>query len=732
MNLDQITADHRRRLAYVYIRQSSQQQVLHHRESQRRQRSLQERACELGWPREQVVVVDEDLGQSAARSQDRSGFQKMVAAAALGEVGLILALEPSRLSRGNRNWYHLLDVCAVTRTLLADDEGLYDPSAYNDRLLLGLKGTMSEAELHLIKQRLVEAMRARAQRGEFRLRLPPGYVWDEAGRIEKHADDQVRSVIGLIFRRFSELGTIGQVQQALKAEGVLVPVLNGPGHSLRWGSPSYGSLQRVLKSPIYAGAYVYGRTQMVETLDHEQQPQKQVRKRPREQWPVLIEAHHAGYITWQTYEQNQHQIASNRRGPLHVGAPREGQSLLQGLVLCGRCGRRMKLEYSGGRRSVRFSCHGGERQNGAPKCQSFGVKRLERAVAQLVLTALEPVGVEAMLAAVEAYSDAAGAEREHWRQRLARARYEVDLARRQYELVDPANRLVASELERRWEKALQELAAVENEAAARAKALDRPLTAIDREHLHRYASDLPRLWHEPSTRHQDRKRIVRCLVENVVISKVADSANLEAAVHWVGGEVTRIEVANGRTGARCHIATPELLQLIRDLAAEFSDDQIARILSRKKLHTPTGLSFTARRVTGLRYSNGIAGTTSASFVGEDIYTAEQAGELLGVARGTVIRWVEVGLLKGRQLTSGAPWRIRVTAADRQHLTASDAPAGWLPLKGAALALGVSQQTVLQRLKCGELDGIRVCTGRRSAWRINVPATSYQDQTMLFD
>jgi hypothetical protein len=415
-----------------------------------------------------------------------------------------------------------------------------------------------------------------------------------------------------------------------------------------------------------------------------------------------------------------------------MGAAREGKSLLQGLILCGLCGRRMKVEYSGRLRNLRYTCNSGRKQVGTPVCQSFGAQRLEKAVAQLVIEAVSPAGIEAMIAAAEATVEACKSEREHWRQRIERARYESDLAQRQYEAVDPDNRLVAAELERRWEQALQNLGAVENEAGQRIESFEQPLSPADRQRLRCYADDLPGLWHAASTRFQDRKRIVRCLIENLVVTKPEDGPNLTAVVHWVGGEATDVEVVKGRVGVHCHVAEPELLALMGDLAQEFGDDQIARILRRKKLRTPTGLTFTARRVTSLRHRNGIPGRTTAQLEGEDTYTAEQAAPLLGVDRGTVIRWVGVGLLEGSQRSCCAPWRIRVTSADIERLTAQHTPDGWMPLKGTAQVLGVSQQTVLQRLKSGRLEGVRVRTGGRTAWRIRVPETSYEDQGTLFE
>ncbi len=730
MNPDQIRDQHRSRPAYIYIRQSSAHQVLHHRESGRRQRGLQRRAVELGWARERVVVVDEDLGHSAGRSHRRAGFQDLVARAALGKVGLILALEVSRLTRSNRDWYHLLDICAVTGTLIGDADGLYDPGSYNDRLLLGLKGTMSEAELHLMKQRLVEAVRSKAKRGEFRLRLPPGYVWDDAGRIQKSPDAEVRSAIALLFERFERLGTMHAVQCFVAEEGLTVPVLEGAGPAVRWSPPSYSYVRRVLKNPVYAGAYVYGRRQAEEILDGSQRPVKRQRERPRAEWHALLRDHHEGYISWARFEKNQRQIVANRRGEPHPGAPREGRSLLQGLFLCGRCGRRMKVSYSKGGRLMRYACVSRRQQTGAAVCQSFGAIRLERAIERLVLEALQPLGVEAMIDAAAAHAEVVEAQRSRWSQKVERGRYEVDLARRQYDAVDPANRLVAVELERRWEQALEALEALETEAEARLQTLEPPLDEAERQRLREYAHDMAILWQASTTRAQDKKRIVRCLIENVVITVPEEGPNLRAQVHWVGGEQSTVEVAKGRSGVHRWVTDPELVEQVTTLAQEFSDEQIARILSRNRLRTAKGLSFTARRVTNFRYHHAIPGTRRKRLEGEDIYTVEQAARLLEVSRSTVTRWIEVGLLQGSQLMPGAPWRVQLAEEDRQRLGAADAPKGWLPLKGAARALGVSQQTVLQRLNVGRLEGVRVCVGRRSAWRIHVPSTTYDNQPSL--
>jgi DNA invertase Pin-like site-specific DNA recombinase len=731
MNGDDIRPAHRQRLAYVYIRQSTAHQVLHNRESQRRQRRLVERAMELGWSRGSLVVVDEDLGESGSRSGRRGGFDEMVAEAALGKIGIIFALEVSRISRGNRNWYHLLDICAITHTLIGDTDGIYDPRAYNDRLLLGLKGTMSEAELHMIKQRLVEAVRSKAQRGEYRFPLPPGYVWDESGRMVKHPDDQVRSTLALIFRKFDELGAVHAAQMALHEDGVRVPMRTVRGQRLRWSAPGYCYLHRILTNPLYAGAYVYGLRQVEECLDESQRPVKRVRNRARGNWPVLIPDHHEGYISWEKFERNQQQIVANRRGGA-PGAARGGGSLLQGLVLCGRCGRQMLVGYNSRSRRVWYRCVSQREQTGAPVCQSFGAGRLEQAVSSMLLEVLEPAGVEAMIAAAESHVKASEAQRQLWEQKVERARYERDLARRQYEAVDPDNRLVAGELERRWEAALRNLECVRSEAKSRIEALGRALTVDDQARLKRYAQGLPSLWHAPTTRPEDRKRLVRCLIENVVVTVPDSGDHLQAKIHWKGGEVAAFEVRRTRRGEGRCVTDPELVALIRELAREFSDDQIARILLRKHLRTATGLSFTPRRVTSLRMTHGIPGAMRAKLAKGHVYTAEQAAKILAASPPTVTRWLATGLLRGSQVVPGAPWRVQVTEEDRRRLTAADAPEGWVPLRSAARVLGVSQQTVLQRLKSGKLEGVRVRNGGREAWRIHVPSTRYENGPSLFE
>jgi DNA invertase Pin-like site-specific DNA recombinase len=684
---------------------------------------------QLGWPSDRICVVDEDLGKSGSRSGQRIGFEQMVAMVALGKIGIVLALEVSRLARGNRDWYHLLDVCSLCATLIADDEGLYNPALYNDRLLLGLKGTMSEAELHLIKQRLVEAMRAKARRGELRRRLPAGFIWDEADRIRKDPDEQIVAAIEEVFRRFQRMGTIRQTYLSLAEEGRDLPVRHGK--RLLWRRASNGDIVRMLENPVYAGAYVYGRRQVEEKLDESLKPMKRLKDVPRDQWHALLKDHHEGFISWQQFEENLSRIASNRRGGPGPGAPREGEGLLQGLILCGRCGRRMRISYQRGTRTTRYTCASARTQTGVPVCQDFSAKRLERAVEDLLLECLSPLGVEAMLKAAELYGQDIEVQRTHWSQKVERARYETHLARRHYEAVDPENRLVARELERRLEEALQAQQDIEAEAQRELLALDKPFGVAEQQQLRSYASNLAALWEAPTSRAQDKKRIARCLIEAVTVSVPRDAELLTAQVHWKGGEVTTIEVPKGKRGINRYVSPPELVELIRTLAVEFSDEQIARILYRRGLKSPKGHSFRAYHVANVRNRHEIPAGPRVPQNGPEVYTAQQAARLLSVTRSTVLRWVEVGLLRGSQLTRDAPWRIVVTHADIAKLKPMDVDGRWKSLKAAAASLGISQQGVLQQLNSGKLEGARVRNGRRVSWRIHVPERSCDDQPDLF-
>ena len=455
-----ITASHRARDAYIYVRQSTLLQVQVHTESLARQYDLRQRAVMLGWPAHQVVVVDEDLGRSGASTAGRSGFSDLVADVGLGRAGIILALEVSRLARSNADWYQLLDLCALTDTLIADADGIYHPGNYNDRLVLGLKGTMSECELHLIRSRLTEGLRHKAARGELRQNLPVGLDYDADGRVVITADEAVREAVATVCRRFGELGSARAVLLSLRGDGLLLPRRPGGSASGRisWAQASYPAVHDFLTNPAYAGAFVFGRTRTEKRVDATGKVVTSVRVLPREQWAVLITGHHPGYITWEDYEANTARLRANWRPPRGEGggAPREGRALLQGLLRCGKCGRIMQTGYSGkDGNSPRYVCarakqlYGGERT-----CQSIGGLRLEQAVLAELFKILEPASLEATARALAEAEDRYQRDLAVFGLAVERARYEADRARRQYDAVEPENRLVARTLERAWEDRL--------------------------------------------------------------------------------------------------------------------------------------------------------------------------------------------------------------------------------------------------------------------------------------
>ncbi len=460
-DLSKIKPSHTQRAAFVYVRQSTPGQVEHNRESTARQYALADRACQLGWPKEQVVIVDEDLGLSGSSTDKRSGFARLTSEVALTHVGIVLGLEVSRLARNNADWYRLLELCGITDTLIGDNDGVYHPALFNDRLLLGLKGTMSEAELHIIRARLDGGIRNKAARGELRRGLAVGFVWgEEDGEVRFHPDAAVTSAIRTVFARFAELGSVRRVWLWLRSEGLTFPMQTHYGAAIQWIDPSYTAIYHVLTNPVYAGAYVYGKSRRQITLDATGRRKRQTRKLPPSEWSVLIPEHHAGFIDWATYEANRSRIAANTHPQPHQsgGAVREGSALLQGLATCGACGRRLRTHYTGRTASPGYHCAGKNIVDGRGIfCLSVGAVQIDGAVARAVLAALAPAGLEAALAAAERLEADRDDALAQCRLAAERARYEAQRAERRYRAVDAENRLVARGLESEWEQRLREL-----------------------------------------------------------------------------------------------------------------------------------------------------------------------------------------------------------------------------------------------------------------------------------
>jgi DNA invertase Pin-like site-specific DNA recombinase len=542
---DKIRRPHLERLAVVYVRQSTQRQVLENRESTELQYKLTRRAEELGWRPDRVLVIDEDLGHSGTSAADRAGFQRLLAEVGLNHVGLILGSEMSRLARSCKDWYQLLELAAVFGVLIADQDGLYDPGEYNDRLLLGLKGTMSEAELHVLRGRLLQGKRNKAERGELFSHPPVGYIRLPDGSLAIDPDEQAQDVVRLVFDKFDELGTVSSLLRYLVRNRILLPVRPhfGPdrGH-LEWRRPNRMTLTFLLHHPIYAGAYSHGRRPTDPRRKIPGRPATGRRLAPMEQWEVLIRDRLPAYISWERYEANLQRLERNRARAAAMGAPRDGDSLLAGLIFCGRCGRRMLVSYPGGLKRARYSCQRGAMEYAEPACQSLAGQGLDDLIARLVLTVLEPAALELSLGAGEDLRR----ERErldgHWQQRLERARYEADRAARQYHAVEPENRLVVRELERRWDRALAAVRDLEEQYDRFRREQPAELTAGDLDMLTSVSSDIPALWRAATTTASDRRIVVRHLIERVEVAVQGETEWADVVVHWSGGFVSRHEV----------------------------------------------------------------------------------------------------------------------------------------------------------------------------------------------
>ena len=726
-----VTASHRQRAAIVYVRQSTLRQLERNKESTARQYDLVQRAVALGWSRAQVSVVDEDQGISGASTVGRSGFAELAAQVGLGQVGIVLALEVSRLARNNADWYRLLDLAAMTDTLVADADGVYHPRRFDDRLVLGMKGTMAEAELHILRARLDGGVRNKAARGELRRGLPVGLIWGEAdGEILLHPDEAVTGVIRAVFERFTECGSARGVWLWLREQGLkwpLQPTGYVNGSEIVWVEPTYHAVHNTLAHPAYAGAYVYGRTRFERRLDPDGHLRTHRRVLPRDQWQVLIEDHHEGFITWEEYLANQEKIGSNTRPLRHepgTGAVREGCALLQGLAICGICGRKLAVFYQGPAKATPgYYCTGsGQLVDGRGKRHlQVGGQAIDAAVAAAFLAALTPTALDACLQAasqLEADHDTALAQ---YRREVERARYDASRAERRYRAVDPDNRLVARGLETDWEKALSALAAAEAELERRMRRRPAALTPAERTTVLALADDLDAVWTAETTTDKDRKQLLRTLLEDVTLTVHRDEVEPHATVlmRWKGGATSHLVVPIRRPQPK--IRTDEdTVDLVRRLAVHYPDAQIAGILNRQGRRTARGLSYTASRVQGTRHYWGIPCHTKSDKPQEgELVTVAQAAAHLGLAPSTLHRWLGDGFIAGEQDTPGAPWRIRLTD-ELRNLFVDDAPDGWLAMLEATLAYGVSRQTLLQRVKRGELKALHVRTGRRKGLRIEPP------------
>jgi DNA invertase Pin-like site-specific DNA recombinase len=659
--MSKITHDHLQRQAVIYVRQSTPGQVLNNLESKRRQYALAERARALGWT--QVSVIDDDLGRSGDGTH-RPGFERLLATLCEESVGAVFCIEASRLARNGRDWHTLLEFCRLVNALVIDEEGIYDARQANDRLLLGMKGTLSEMEICTLRQRSHEALMQKARRGELFMNVPVGYVRAPNSRVEIDPDQRVRKAIDLVFRKFRQFGSIRQVLVWLRQERIELPatIYGATGRTVMWRLPSYNTVHHLLTNPLYAGAYVFGRTKTVTRIEKGRKHSVQGQRVPQEQWQVLIPKHHEGYIDWDEYQANQRQIAHNAamKGRMVRGPAREGGALLAGLFRCGHCGRRLHVTYSG--KCLRYSCRGGMINHGTEKCIAFGGLKADRLVEQEILCRLEPMGVRAALEAIDRqvhHIDERVAQKEL---ALEQARFEVSRARRQYDAVDPDNRLVCGELERRWNEALQRHNAMEEELRTLRVTTSGKLNEATRAALLRLGEDLPALWRHTNSPPQLKKRIVRTLLHEIIVKK--DGEKISMVLHWHGGDHTALEFLTNKSGHHRYRTPDNVGQLIRELARVQPDLGIASILNRLGLRTGRGHTWTEARLRSFRDGHHIAVYREGERLARGELTLEETAATLDVSKESVRRLIAEKTLAARQACKGAPWIIQRVDVER--------------------------------------------------------------------
>lgn len=642
----QVTAHHLSRSAYLYVRQSTLQQVFENTESTSRQYALRERALALGWSEERIVVIDQDLGHSGASTSDRLGFQRLVAEVGLGQVGLVLGLEVSRLARNSSDWHHLLEICALTHTLILDEEGLYDPATFNDRLLLGLKGTMSEAELFVLRARLQGGILNKARRGALKLTLPIGFVYTETGAVVLDPDLQVQASIREVFRSFAHTGSAFTTVRHFRQQHLLFPRrLRRGAHrgELVWAEIEHHDVLRLLHHPAYAGAYVYGRTRTAKTADGK----LHIQDVPRADWAVLVRDAHVGYISWEDFEKNEAQLALNSQAyaPKRFSPPREGPALLQGLILCGCCGERMTVRYHqrGGQRIVPdYLCARKSIQRGETPCQRIPGRELDRAIGAVLLERVTPEALALTLAVQEEVVQRADEARRLRHLQVERAQYEAELAQRRYLKVDPDNRLVASVLEAEWNAKLLALEEARTIEERYNQSDQQRVSAEERADIEQVPERFRQFWNDPKTTARQRKRAVRLLIEDVTVLK---AEHIVAHIRFKGGATQSITVPLPPPFAQSRLTQPETLAAMDRLLEEYTDAEVAAQLNEQGYRTFDGLLFQGTHVYQLRRHHGLA-DRYARLRARGMLTAEELAPSYSVTAQTIWRWYRQGRIVG--------------------------------------------------------------------------------------
>lgn len=655
MTLRELPKEVTERSAVVYVRQSTGLQVQENLESQRRQYALVELAKGYGF--RDISVIDEDLGRSASGTMDRPGFRDLVGRICEGKVGAVFCLEASRLARNGRDWHHLLELCGLVGAYVIDSDGVHDPALPNDRLLLGLKGTMSEFEVTLIRKRLVDAAVAKARRGELRIGVPVGYVWNRDAELMMDPDRRIQDAIRTIFRLFERLGSATQVLLHMRREGLLFPRPSDAKRStqLVWRAPCYRNVIAVLQNPFYAGAYAYGKSKVQTDLVDGSLRKRYGRARPMDAWTVLARDHHEAYVPWETFELNRDRLSRNAYGQRAGAAKssRGGQALMAGMLRCRRCGRMLRVVYGGHYHKPRYSCRSGRAMHGIEPCIAFGARYPDLAMAREILLVVEPFAVEAALMAERDAISQIDDRKRAFELERQQAEYEVKLAARRYEQVDPDNRLVAAELEMRWNAAMTRLHECE------ARLLDCSTSKapiVERDALLALAKDLASVWNSSAADMRTKQRLVRALVEELVVDVDDSSREIILAVHWRGGQHSELRIRKPQPGQHTMRNSAEVEQVVRQMGARWSDEHIAATLNRMGATTPFGHTWDAKRVGDYRRTKDIPGYESAIKDGKCL-TMFEAARKFGVSCHVIRRLIRIGILPAKQYVFDGPWQI---------------------------------------------------------------------------
>jgi DNA invertase Pin-like site-specific DNA recombinase len=667
-----ISEQHLSRTAYVYVRQSTLAQVRHHQESTERQYALREKALQLGWREPAIHVLDRDLGKSGAQIAGREDFKTLVADVSMGNVGAVLALEVSRLARSNLDWHRLLELCALTGTLVIDEDGCYDPADFNDGLLLGLKGTMAHAELHLLRGRLLGGKLNKARKGELRFPLPVGLCYDENSRIVLDPDEEVRGAVALVLHLFRETGSAFAVVQRFVKMGLRFPKRAYGGAwdgKLIWGRLTHSRVLSILKNPAYAGMYVFGRYQYHRQIRISGEIHQRMQRVPMADWRVQLEDHHEGYISWDEYLKNQERLERNRTNGSEMvlsGPAREGLALLQGVLLCGHCGRALTVRYMGnGGIYPRYLCNRLRREGLAHRdCVNVGCDVLDQAVAEQILKALEPAQLELALAALEELEARDRTIGRQWQMRLERAEYEAALAERRYLEVDPSQRLVAATLERRWNTALLHWEELKQQAAEFRQNHLRIATPEQKTKVLALATELPRLWHAPTTQAKDRKQMLRLLVKDITVERSTVPKQLFAHIRWQGNTCTDLNVQLP-PNMQDRVRYPaEVVERVREMALQMHDADIVARFRQEGRISATGKAYSMAMIRWIRFRHHIP---PAALRRPGELTVAQVAKHFAVSPGVVYYWIERGHLQARKINAGAPYWITLNGGDEQML-----------------------------------------------------------------